>query len=132
VMPTRIPTPWTGGTYSDSVSWDVPGGRFVFVSGQIGARLDGEMVTDTPDTEADQMFERVRISLEKAGAAMSDVVQITAWIVNFSENFPIYGEARGRAFGQLLPASTAVGTPELAFGARFEVQAVAFVPAPAD
>jgi 2-iminobutanoate/2-iminopropanoate deaminase len=124
----RIPTPWTGGTYSDSVSLEVPG-RFIFVSGQIGADLDGHLVQDSPAAEADQMFERVRLSLAKADATMADVIKITAWIVDFGDNFAVYGAARGRAFGELKPASAAVGTTELAFGARFEVETIAFVPA---
>lgn len=60
---------------------------------------------------------------------MADVVKITAWIVDFGGNFPIYGEARGRAFGELKPASAAVGTTELALGARVEVETIAFLPA---
>jgi enamine deaminase RidA (YjgF/YER057c/UK114 family) len=123
----RIPTPWTGGTYSDSVTLEIAGGRFIFVSGQIGADLEGNLVTADPAAEADQMFERVRLSLANAGATMADVVKITAWIVDFDGNFAIYGEARGRAFGHALPASAALGASDLAFGAHFEVEALAFV-----
>jgi 2-iminobutanoate/2-iminopropanoate deaminase len=125
---TRIETPWTGGTYSDSVTVRVPGGRFIYISGQIGADLDGKLVSGGPQAEADQMFERVRISLEKAGARLDHVVKINGWVVNFNENFKYYNEARGRAFKGSLPASAAVETTQLSFDALFEVDAIAFVP----
>ena len=102
---TRIETPWTGGTYSDSVTAPVAGGRFIFVSGQIGATLDGKLVENNPQAEADQMFERVRISLEKAGAGLQHVVKITGWVVDFDHNFRYYNEARGKAFSGHLPVS---------------------------
>lgn len=124
----RIETPWTGGTYSDSVTVPGPGGRLIFVSGQIGAGLDGKLVEGGPQAEADQMFERVRISLQKAGAGLQHVVKITGWVVDFDHNFRYYSEARGRAFAGHLPASAAVETTRLSFGALFEVEAIAFVP----
>ena len=125
---TRIETPWTGGTYSDSVTVPVPGGRLIFVSGQIGAGLDGKLVEGGQLAEAEQMFERVRIALEKAAAGMQHVVKITGWVVDFDHNFRYYNEARGRAFAGYLPASAAVETTRLSFGALFEVETIAFVP----
>jgi 2-iminobutanoate/2-iminopropanoate deaminase len=125
---TRIETPWTGGTYSDSVTVPVPGGRFIFVSGQIGADMNGKLVDGGPAAEAEQMFERVRISLEKAGAGLRHVVKITGWVVDFDHNFRYYNDARGKAFAGSLPASAAVETTRLSFGALFEVESIAFVP----
>ena len=125
---TRIETPWTGGTYSDSVTVSLPGGRLIFVSGQIGAGLDGKLVVDSPQAEADQMFDRVRISLESASAGLQHVVKITGWVVDFDHNFRYYNEARGKAFAGHLPASAAVETTRLSFGALFEVETIAFVP----
>ncbi|MGO8958718.1 MAG: RidA family protein [Streptosporangiaceae bacterium] len=124
----RVETPWVGGSYSDSVTIPGPGGRLIFVSGQIGASLDGKLVEGGPQAEADQMFERVRISLEKAGAALEHVVKITGWVVDFDHNFRYYSDARARAFAGHLPASAAVETTRLSFGALFEVEAIAFVP----
>jgi enamine deaminase RidA (YjgF/YER057c/UK114 family) len=120
VAVTRIPTSWTGGTDSGPVRFDASDGRLIFVSGQTSVDLDGSLVQDSPGEEADQMFERVRLSLAKVNATMTDVVKITSCIVDFDDNFPIYGEARGRAVGNLKSAGAAVATTELAPGSALQ------------
>ena len=76
----RVASPW-GTTFCDSISFSGPG-RWIYVSGQIGADGDGNMVNDTIAAEADQCFDRIRQSLEKAGAEMSDVVKITGYVTS--------------------------------------------------
>ncbi|MGE5408923.1 MAG: RidA family protein [Syntrophothermus sp.] len=122
----RVESPW-GTTFCDSISFDGPG-RWIFVSGQIGADEDGNMVDSSFAAEADQCFLRIRQSLEKADAAMSDVVKITGYVTS-TDHYADYDEARGRAFAGNPPSSATVQVAGLVAAARLEVEAVAFVPA---
>lgn len=126
---TRIPAPWENETYSDSVTVPVPGGRFIFVSGQIGVDPEGKVVEGGPRAEADQLFERLRMVLEKSGGGLEHVVKVAAWVVNPDENFGAFSDARGHAFAGHLPAcAKTVEMSEGSFGTVFEMDAVAFVP----
>ena len=120
----RVDSPW-GTTFCDSISFSGPG-RWIYVSGQVGADEDGKMVSDTFAAEADQCFERIRKSLSKAGAEMSDVVKITGYVTG-TEFYKDYDLARGRAFPGTPPSSATVQVAGLVEAARLEVEAVAFL-----
>ena len=121
----RVASPW-GTTFCDSISFGGPG-RWIYISGQIGADENGEMVNSTFSAEADQCFARIRQSLEKAGASMSDVVKITGYVTS-TEHYADYDIARGKAFIGNPPSSATVQVAGLVADARLEVEAVAFIP----
>ncbi len=121
----RVPSPW-GTTFCDSISFSGPG-RWIYVSGQVGADENNQMVNSTFAVEADQCFARIRQSLEKAGAKMSDVVKITGYVTG-TEYYADYDVARGKAFPGNPPSSATVQVAGLVEDARLEVEAVAFVP----
>jgi 2-iminobutanoate/2-iminopropanoate deaminase len=121
----RVDSPW-GTTFCDSISFS-GSGRWIYVSGQIGADDDGEMVNDTFAAEADQCFARIAQSLEKAGAKMSDVVKITGYVTS-KDLYEEYDLARGRAFAGFPPSSATVQVAGLVNAAQLEVDAVAFIP----
>jgi hypothetical protein len=70
----------------------------------------------------------VRLSLEKAGARMSDVVKILGFVTS-TAYYAEYDKARGRAFDGCPPASATVAVAGLLAAARVEIEAVAFIPA---
>jgi 2-iminobutanoate/2-iminopropanoate deaminase len=121
----RVDSPW-GTSFCDSISFAGPG-RWIYVSGQIGADQDGNMVNDTFAAEARQCFARVRASVEKAGAQMSDVVKITGYVTG-TEHYPDYDIARGEAFAGYPPSSATIQVAGLVADARVEIEAVAFLP----
>jgi enamine deaminase RidA (YjgF/YER057c/UK114 family) len=121
----RVASPW-GTTFCDSISFGGPG-RWIYISGQIGAEETGEMVNSSFAAEADQCFARIRQSLEKAGASMSDVVKITGYVTS-TDHYPDYDIARGKAFIGNPPSSATVQIAGLVADARVEVEAVAFIP----
>ncbi|MHB8532785.1 MAG: RidA family protein [Solirubrobacteraceae bacterium] len=121
----RVPSPW-GTTFCDSISFSTPG-RWIYISGQIGALENGELVNETFAAEADQCFERIRLSVEKAAATMSDIVKITGFVTS-TDHYPDYDAARGRAFAGNPPSSATVQVAGLVNDARVEIEAVAFVP----
>jgi 2-iminobutanoate/2-iminopropanoate deaminase len=120
----RVPSPW-GTTFCDSISFEGPG-RWIYVSGQIGAEQDGTIVEESFAAEADQCFARIRSSLEQAGAGMSDVVKITGYVTS-TDHYAEYDLARGRAFAGFPPSSATVQVAGLVAAARVEVEAVAFI-----
>jgi 2-iminobutanoate/2-iminopropanoate deaminase len=122
---TRVESPW-GTTFSDSVTISGPG-RFIYISGQIGADNDGKVVSESFAGEAAQCFERIRQSLEWAGATMADVVKITGYVTG-TEFYADYDAARGKAFAGNPPSSATVQVAGLVADARVEVEAIAFLP----
>jgi 2-iminobutanoate/2-iminopropanoate deaminase len=121
----RLDSPW-GTTFCESISF-AGTGRWIYISGQIGADNDGQMVNDTFIAEADQCFARVRQAVERAGASMADVVKITGYVTS-TEHYPDYDVARGKAFPDTPPSSATVQVAGLVADARVEIEAVAFVP----
>jgi 2-iminobutanoate/2-iminopropanoate deaminase len=123
----RIPSSYSP-AYSEVVSFDGPG-RFVYVSGHVGVDgATGAVPQDDHEREAELCFYHVRRSLAKAGASMSDVVRITAYLTDL-ESYPAFAAARAEAFAGSPPASAAVQVAGLLLGAWLEVDAIAFVPA---
>lgn len=122
----RVDSPY-GTSFCESISFDGPG-RWIYVSGQIGALDDGTIVNETFAAEADQCFARIRQAIESAGASMPDIVKITGYVTS-TEHYPDYDAARGKAFAGCPPSSATVQVAGLVADARVEVEAVAFVPA---
>lgn len=120
----RVDSTW-GTTFCESLSFSGPG-RWIYVSGQIGADDDGNIIGESFAEEADECFDRIRRALEKQGAQMGDVVKIIGFVTS-KHDYPEYDLARGRAFPGTPPSSSTVEVAGLANAARLEVEAVAFV-----
>ena len=123
----RFSSPYSS-SFSDSVV--VSGrGRWIHVSGQVGAE-EGKPVTATDfGDEVDLCIANIQKSLERAGASLSDVVRITAYLTKL-ELYPAYNEARAKAFSSAPPASATVQVAGLLANASIEMDAVAFVEEP--
>jgi 2-iminobutanoate/2-iminopropanoate deaminase len=122
----RVDSPY-GTTFCESISFDGPG-RWIYISGQIGALDDGTIGNHTFLAEAEQCFARVRQAVENAGAKIDDVVKITGFVTG-TEFYPDYDIARGKAFDGFPPSSATVQVAGLVADARVEIEAIAFVPA---
>ena len=111
------------GRYSHTVS--VPTGTdLIFVSGQIGVRLDGS----TPATiaeQADQVFSNIVTLLKAHDLEASDIIKLTTFIVAGQDGKAV-GEARIKYLGSHRPASTSFYVSQLVNPAWFvEVEAIA-------
>lgn len=98
--------------------------RWLYVSGQVGMRPDGEVPADI-EAQADQAFANVVAILEDAGMSVADLVKVTSFLVG-TEQIPAYRAAREKHLGKAAPASTllvidALARPDL----KIEVEAVA-------
>jgi 2-iminobutanoate/2-iminopropanoate deaminase len=112
--------------FSDAVTAAGPG-RLIYVSGNVGLGPDGKLVQGGMRAEATATLDNIERTLEAAGADISHVVKINAFVTSLEE-YPVYAAARSERFGDKLPASATVQVAGLLMGAHIEIDAVAFVP----
>jgi 2-iminobutanoate/2-iminopropanoate deaminase len=120
----HISNPATG--FAEAVSTSGPG-RTIHVSGNVGFGDDGKVVGGGMEAESRATFAHIEKALEGAGADLSNVVRITAFITDLSA-YSEYAKVRSEVFGERLPASATVQVAGLLVGAQIEIDAVAFVP----
>jgi 2-aminomuconate deaminase len=113
-------------------------GDFVYVSGTSARRPDNTIagaVVDAMGTTAldirvqtRAVIETIREMLAAVGAQLSDLVQVTAYLVNMND-FGGYNEVYGEFFDSSGPARTTVAVHQLPHPhILIEIQAVAYVP----
>jgi 2-iminobutanoate/2-iminopropanoate deaminase len=112
--------------FSDAVTTSGPG-RVIHVSGNVGFGDDGKVVSGGMEAEARATFANIERTLKAAGAEMSQIVKINAFITDL-DAYAGYAKARSDVFGDHLPASATVQVAGLLVGAQIEIDAVAFVP----
>jgi 2-iminobutanoate/2-iminopropanoate deaminase len=112
--------------FSDAVTAVGPG-RLVYVAGNVGFGTDGKVVPGGMRAEASATFDNIERTLEAAGADLSNVVKINAFLTSLEE-YPEYASVRAERFGERLPASATVQVAGLLADAHIEIDAVAFVP----
>lgn len=97
------------------------GRRLLFISGQ-----GPEDVTADMETQIRQTFDRIGMLLKEAGGSFANVVIIRSYWVHMLRDVAIFRKVRRDYLVEPYPASTAVGTPELAIpGLELEIEAVA-------
>ena len=102
-------------------------GDLLFVSGMVGARVDG---TPEPDLDAQirLAFENLRAVLDAGGCTFDDVVDLTYFLVDPEASVGLVLAATKQAFAtQPPPNVTAVGVNWLA-GFQVEIKVIARVP----
>ncbi len=118
----------------------VRSGSILFLSGTSGAPVPHSHPHDPTEfdhldfgaeAQAERVMERIKTTLEAAGGQLSDVVQVTRFIVDIAENQDRINVVMNRYWGdEHRPASTSVEIVRLASDPRFilEVEAVAILP----
>ena len=96
-------------------------GRLVYVSGQGPDDLNADM-----ETQLRQTLENIGEVLEVAGASFQNVVFIRGYFVHLARDLPVYRKVRKDYLVKPYPASSCIGTTELAVpGLEIEIEAVA-------
>jgi enamine deaminase RidA (YjgF/YER057c/UK114 family) len=97
------------------------GRRLLFVSGQGPQDLKADM-----ETQIRQTFDRIGSILKEAGGSFANVVIIRSFWVHLLRDIATFRKVRLDYLVDPYPASTAVGTTELAIpGLELEIEAVA-------
>ena len=101
----------------------------VITAGHVAERDDGTMV-DSPDVRDHmrQTLENLRATLAVCGATLDDVIKLTVYFAD-AEDWAAFNEVRREYVQPPFPASTGVLAAALDPSMRFELEAVAQLPA---
>jgi len=113
------------GAYSQGIDT----GSFVFVAGQIG--LDpssGQLVEGLP-AQAERALRNISAILDAAGLTMADVVKTTVLLADIAD-FEALNAVYAKFIADPPPARATYAVAALPRGARIEIEAIAFRPAP--
>ena len=112
-----------GGSYSQAVTHN----GLIFLSGQ-GAvdPCTNQVRTGTIEQETRLAIENIRIIMAAVGASLSNILQITVYLVKISE-YGRFNEVYEKYFHQNHPARTCVQVDKLPFGLRVEIDGIGFV-----
>jgi reactive intermediate/imine deaminase len=112
-----------GGHYSHAVT----GNGFVFVSGQLPIAPDGSKLNEAPfERQAQQVLDNVAAALTGAGTAVDRLVQVRVYVTDIA-SWPAFNTIYAKWIGVSRPARAVVPVPELHFGFKIEIEAVATV-----
>lgn len=103
-------------------------GDLLFVSGQVGSRMDG---TPEPDYQAQvrQAFANLKATLAAGGCTLDDLVDVTTFHTDPQAQFEAFMAVKNEVFPKApYPNWTAIGVNWLA-GFDFEIKVIARIPA---
>ena len=110
-----------GGHYSHAVA----AGGFVFVSGQLPIAPDGTKLADAPfERQAQQVLDNVAAALAGVGSSVEKLVQVRVYVTDIG-SWPAFNMLYATWTRGARPARAVVPVPELHYGFKIEVEAVA-------
>ncbi|EAR60747.1 RidA family protein [Neptuniibacter caesariensis] len=108
------------GTYSQAVRV----GSTVYMSGQIPLVPETmEMVTESFEAQAEQVFKNLQAVADAAGGSLADVVKVTILLSDMG-HFATVNEVMARYFSEPYPARAAYAVKQLPKDADIEVEAI--------
>ena len=126
INPPGVPAP--RGPYSPAVR----AGDFIFVSGQVPVDpATGQLIHADIGAETRQVLNNIKGILAGCGATMADVVKCGVFLLDGGD-FAAMNEVYAEFFGDAKPARSTVVTGFAVSGIRVEIDAIAYVPKPAD
>lgn len=110
-----------GGHYSHAVKAN----GFVFVAGQLPIARDGSKLMDAPfEQQVQQVLDNVAAALEAAGSATDLLVQVRVYVTDIA-SWPAFNDIYAKWIGSSRPARAVVPVPQLHYGFKIEIEAVA-------
>lgn len=105
-------------------------GNLLFISGQAGSGLDGNIVDGGFLAQGEQAFANLRRALEAGGSSLSEVIKVTIFVTDMG-HFEEVVELRRRFFSAPYPADTIAEIKALYDpAAMIEIEAIAAVKQP--
>ena len=110
-----------GGHYSHAVSAN----GFVFISGQLPIAPDGTKLNAASFAEqAQQVLDNVAHALVGSGSSIEKLVQVRVYVTDIA-SWPEFNTIYAQWAGAARPARAVVPVPQLHYGFKIEVEAVA-------
>jgi reactive intermediate/imine deaminase len=110
-----------GGHYSHAVT----AGGFVFVSGQLPIAPDGAKLNETPfEQQAQQVLDNIAHALKGAGSGVDKLIQVRVYVTDIA-SWPAFNTLYAKWCGNARPARCVVPVPQLHYGFKIEIEAVA-------
>ena len=108
------------GPYSQGVI----AGNLLFVSGQIPINpADGSLVSDSLESQANQVFENLRAIIKAAGTSFEHVLKLTIYLTDL-ENFAAVNKVMENYFNEPYPARATVEVSRLPKDVQVEIDAI--------
>lgn len=104
----------------------VRAGDFVFVSGQVPAGADGEIVDGNITVQTRQAIENVKAILQSLDLGLEHVVKATVWLADTRDFWP-FNKVYLEYFGAALPARSCVRA-DMMVDCKVEIEVVAYDP----
>ena len=104
----------------------VRAGDFVYVSGQVPADDNGEIVSGGIETQTHQVMKNLQKVLALAGCTLDDVCKSTVWLQD-ARDFGSFNRIYMGYFGEKKPARSTTEA-RLMVDARLEIDVVAYKP----
>jgi 2-iminobutanoate/2-iminopropanoate deaminase len=110
-----------GGHYSHAIS----AGGFIFISGQLPIAPDGTKLNEAPfEQQAQQVLDNVAQALKASGSSIAGLTQVRVYVTDM-KSWPAFNAIYAAWAGSARPARAVVPVPELYYGFKIEVEAVA-------
>ena len=110
-----------GGHYSHAVKAN----GFVFVACQLPIARDGTKLMDAPfEQQAQQTLDNIAAALTAAGSAIDRLVQMRVYVTDIA-SWPAFNAIYATWVGSSRPARAVVPVPQLHYGFKIEVEAIA-------
>lgn len=110
-----------GGHYSHAVTAN----GFVFIAGQLPIARDGSKLMDAPfEQQAQQTLDNIAAALMGAGSAIDRLVQVRVYVTDIA-SWPAFNTIYATWIGSSRPARAVVPVPQLHYGCKIEIEAVA-------
>ena len=122
VVPTNPPTMAPpGGHYSHAVTAN----GFVFVSGELPIAPDGTKLNEAPfEQQVQQVLDNVALALKGAGSSIDKLTQVRVYVTDIA-SWPAFNTLYAKWAGNARPARCVVPVPQLHYGFKIEIEAVA-------
>jgi len=104
----------------------VRAGAFIYMSGQVPANAEGEIVVGGIEAQTRQVMENLKAVLAMAGATLDDVCKSTVWLQD-ARDFGAFNRIYMSYFGENKPARSTTEA-RLMVDAKVEIDVVAYKP----